>query len=149
MTESDLIVEVQGEIRSLSSNFVANDYAVAVDSAGRDTGFSLPTSDEFQIKWLKERTKRHLLFSLLVDNAESFQFKQISLQHVFKNFKDLIELMDKEFETALLENLTEFAGVDPWQMFGHKIDAGFAYEKGTGEDITYNSDQLVIVSPGD
>lgn len=149
MTENELISVAQREIKGLSTNFDVADYQKAVDSAERDTGFSLPATDPFRIKWLLERTKRHLLFMLLLENTESFKFKQINLQQVFTNMLALIKEMDLAFAAAMLENPAEFAGVESFEMFGHKIDAGFAYEEETGRDLTYLRDQLVIITPGD
>jgi hypothetical protein len=146
MTESEAIVIVTREIKALSSNFVSDDYADAVDAAERETGFAFPATSSFQIQWLLKRTKRALFFSLLSENAESFKFKQISLQDKFKNLQNLVELMDKEFAQAQLDYIYEFAKVDAVQAFSHKIDAGFAYDD-LGRDITYAENQLVGINP--
>ena len=146
MTEVDLIARVTRELRSLADNFDSNDFADSVDSAESDTGFSLPASDTFQIKWLINRTKRHLLFSLVVDSATKFKFKQINLQQKFEQLKKLVDSMDREFEKALEEDYIIFSGINASQMFGHKIDAGFAQDE-FGRDRTYDEDQLVIISP--
>lgn len=148
MTESELIVVVTREIKSLSENLVADDYADAVDSAERDTGFTLPATDSFQIKWLKERTKRHLFYALLSDNVESFKVKQISLHQKWEHLKEMVDKMDEDFAKALEENITEFAGVDDYSLFGTKIDAGFSYDD-IGIDTTYYTDNLVIASPNE
>lgn len=148
MTQDELIIQVTREIKGLSSNFSSDDYTDAVGTACRETGFSLPSTSDFQIKWLIDRTKRALYFSLLSENAESFKFKQLSLNHKFDNFLRLIEMMDKLFAAAIAENPTEFAGVESYQLFGTRIGAGFAYDE-TGNDLTYESDQLVPVQPGD
>jgi hypothetical protein len=148
MTESELIVIVGRELKGLSVNFSADNFADAVDSAERDTGFLFPTTVDFQIKWLKERTKRHLFFFLLSESTTSFKFKQINLQQKFEQLYKLIEKMDVDFEKALEDNVLEFAQADATQLFGHKVDAGFAYDA-QGNNITYDVDQLVIVSPND
>jgi len=146
MTEADGITLIEREIKGLSSEFVTADYTDSVDSAERDTGFSFPTTDTFQIKWLLDRTKRALFFSLLSENITSFKFKQIDIQGIFKNLREVIKDMDEAFETAQLENAEKFAQVDPLHFFGHKIDAGFAYDS-MGRDITYQRKQLVKISP--
>ncbi len=146
MTESEAIIKITREIKALSSNFVSDDYADAVDDAERETGFVFPATSSFQIQWLLKRTKRALFFSLLTENAESFKFKQISLQDKFKNLQSLVESMDKEFAQAQLENIYEFAKVDAVQAFSHKIDAGFASDE-FGRDISFDEDQLVGINP--
>lgn len=148
MVEADLITLVGQELKGLSTNFVAQDYSNAVDDAERETGFTLPTTDAFHIQWLKNRTKRHLLFYFLTQSVSKFKFKQINLHQIFEHAKAMLEMMDKEYEKALEEFMYEFAGASPIHMFSHKIDAGFAYDA-TGNDITYDSDQEVIVTPGD
>ena len=148
MTEAELIILVTSEIKGLSSNLVADDYSNAISDAQKDTGFALPVTDDFRIKWLKERTKRHLFFYLWTESATSFKFKQINLQQKFDHFDRIIEKMDKDFETAQKENTYEFAQVEPTQLFGHKVDAGFAYNS-RGKDITYDENQLVMITPSD
>ncbi len=146
MTESDAITLITREIRALSSNFVAADYADAVDAAERETGFVFPNTSDFQTKWLLSRTKRALFFSLLSENVTSFKFKQINLQDKFKNLKQIVSDMDKDFETAQTEYMSEFANVEELQMFGHKADAGFSYDD-FGRETTFDTDQVVSIHP--
>ena len=154
MTEGEAITVVTREIKALSDNFTAPDYADAVDSSERETGFSFPATDNFQIEWLIKRTKRALFFSLLSENTESFKFKQINLQDKFKNLKDIVTMMDNEFKEVLdnysylFPNATinYLGGISPSQLFGHKIDAGFAYDN-SGRDITFDTDQFVEFTP--
>jgi len=149
VTESELTFLVQRAIKALSTNFNSGDYADAVAEAKRETGFSLPTSNTFQILWLIQRTKRALLFVLLTENTESFKVKQISLHQKFENLSKLVEYMDKAFAQIQKEEPHEFAQVSATQLFGHKVDAGFSYEEETGRDTTYFDDQLVTISPID
>lgn len=148
MTESELIVIIKREIKGLTASLVDDDYSDAVDNAERDTGFVLPVTSDFQIKWLKERIKRYLFFALWTESATSFKFKQINLQQKFEHFGVLIDKMDKDFETAQKENAYEFAQVEATQFFGHKIDAGFSYDD-EGRETTFDPDQLVVISPSD
>ena len=75
MIETEAIAVITREIKALSSNFDSDDYADAVDASERETGFSFPTTDAFQIQWLIKRVKRALFFSLLSENVTSFKFK--------------------------------------------------------------------------
>jgi hypothetical protein len=43
----------------------------------------------------------------------------------------------------------QFAGVSPKQAFGHLIASGFAYDKVTGKDITYETGNRVKINPSD
>jgi hypothetical protein len=148
MTESEIIIVIKREIKGLQDSLVDNDYSDAVDNSERDTGFALPVTSDFQVKWLKERIKRHLFFALWTESATSFKFKQINLQQKFEHFGALIDKMDKDFEKAQTENAYEFAQVEATQFFGHKIDVGFSYDT-EGRETTFDSDQLVVISPRD
>ena len=149
MNETELIEKLEQEVKGLTSYLEEDDYTNAVDDAERETGFSLPTTDTFQIRWLKERTKRHLFFYLMSESAHKFKVDQINLQHRFEHYNKIIEKMDKAFEEALESNPEKFAGADPWDLFGSKVDAGFAYDSQTGIDLTYIDKNLVNVSPSD
>jgi len=148
MTESELIAVLEREVSDLSIQFESYNYTDAINRAKEDTGFSLPTTDVFQIKWLNNRSKRHLIFLLLTKNADKFRVKQIHLQNRFEHYLSMIKLMDEEFDKAQVDYIYEFAQVSSSQAFGHKVDAGFAYDV-FARDITYDEDQKVIVSPGD
>ena len=147
MTEYELIAEVTNEIKGLTTHFDATDYAQAVDDAERDTGFTLPATIAGQIKWLKRRTKRHLFYMLWSESAHKFKFEQINLQHRFEHYKALIAKEDLDFEKALEDEILS-ADVSATQLFGHKIDAGFAQDD-YGRDTTYDDDNVVAINPTD
>jgi len=147
MERANLTSVIRREIGSLASQFESGDFDDALSQAERDTGFSADSNaNNFQLTWLKNRAKRHLYFVLVTESAHKFKFKQVNLQHRFANYMKLIELMDKEYETALVENTHEFAQVSPTQMFGHKGDAGFSYDH-VGRETTHDDDQKVVVEP--
>jgi len=148
MTAEELKEVLQLELKSLKDKVDSNDYDQAVNNAQRDTGWVCPVTADFQIQWLKERAKRWLFFFLWTESAHKFKFEQINLQNRFEHYKILIEYMDKQFESAKEENIAEFAGAQPYEMFGTKIEAGFQYD-GLGQDTTYNDSNLVIIEPGD
>ena len=147
MTKAELTTLVTQEVKGLSSQLNSNDYANSINEAERDTGFSMPVTSAFQIKWMKLRTKRHLFFSLQSESAHKFQYKQMKLDHRFRHYTKLIEDMDKTFKEAQEEYAFEFAGVSASEAFGHKLDAGFAYDPQTGRDMTYDDDNQVIITP--
>jgi hypothetical protein len=146
-TEAEIIVIVKRELMNLSTAFSDSNYADAVDDAERDCGWVLPQTEDFKVKWLKERIKRHLFFYYISGKlAKGFQYEQLHLEQRFGNFWKLIAQMDKDFESAQAEYATEFAGVSSFKMFGTKIDAGFAYDK-AGQDVTYLDDNEIIFAP--
>lgn len=146
MTEEELITRVTQELKGLSTNFVAQDYTNAVSSAGYETGFVLPNTTTNQITWLINRTKRHLIYALWVQNATKFKVKQLNLDQKFTHLGKLIEQMDAEY--ALAKEAVDFGSTAAvWQLFGHKIDAGFMYDTVTGEDLTYTDLNEVSISP--
>lgn len=147
MTADELKELLSLEIKGLSTKVDSNDYDNAVNNAQRDTGWTCPVTSAFQIQWLKERSKRWLFFFLWTESAHKFKFEQINLQHRFDHYKQLIEFMDAEFETAKNENISEFAGVSAYETFGTKIEAGFQYDE-VGNETTYEEENLVIIEPG-
>ena len=147
MTEDELIAVVTREIKGLSSYLDDDDYTDAVDEAERETGFLCPVTSAFQIRWVKQRTKRAIYWALASGATKKVKFMDVSRDQEFGHLLKLIEIMDKEFEKAKDENVTEFAGVSALHQFGTKIDAGFQYKPGTGRDTTYGDDNTVIIHP--
>jgi hypothetical protein len=149
MTKSELTSVIRREIGTLKSQFESADFDDALTQAERDTGFSSTSnSNAFQLTWLKHRAKRHLYFVLTTESAHKFKFKQVNLQHRFANYIKLVELMDKEYESVLVESAHEFAQVSATQLFGHKADAGFSYDH-MGRETTHDDSQEVVVEPID
>ena len=149
MTSDELTTLVQEELGGLTDYITGgNDYTNAISKAERETGFAMPVSSDFQVLWMTERTKRHLLNGLRLPAAYGFQYKQIHLEHRFQNLDKIVKQMDNDFREALDENVSEFAGAEAYEMFGHKVDAGFATNV-HGSDYTYESDQKVVVTPGE
>lgn len=136
-------------MKGLSSSLVDADYSNAIDQAERDTGWSMPQTAAFNLKWMIERSKRHLFFFLLSEAASKFRFKEIHLQQRFEHYRELIDKMDKDFEKAQDEYAFEFAGVSAYQQFGHKVDSGFSYEPQTGRDYTFDDENIVLIHPNE
>lgn len=149
MTRNELIDLVQSEIKGLASVLVTDDYGNAVDAAERDTSWDMPQTDDFRIKWLIDRTKRHLFFFLLSEAQPKFRFKAIYLQQKFEHYRIIVADMDKKFAAAQEEFALEFAGVSSNQVAGTKIDAGFSSEPLTGRDTTYNENNRVLIHPNE
>lgn len=147
MTAAELKALLAEEIKGLSSKFSSDDYTNAVDAAERDTGWSMPVSTDFRIKWMILRAKRHLYSYRRDESADKFKYKQLNLNQRFDNFYKLVENMDKAFEKAQDEYAHEFAGVDSLHLFGTKIDAGFQYVPQTRKDHTYDKNNVVIINP--
>lgn len=146
MSKQNLIFRLQEEVKNLTNYLATEDYENASDDAINEFESSFPVSGQLIEYWVKKRAKRHLFFYLLTESAHKFKFEQINLQHRFDHYKVLIEYEDEQFLAFMEERPDLFAGVDSFQMFGTKIDAGFAYT-GSGVDITYNNDQLVEFDP--
>lgn len=142
ITRSELITLVSEEVMDLDDLFESGDYSNAVDAALRDTGWTLPTSDDFQKKWIIDRTKRHLIYFLLFDSSKKFKVKQYSLDQKFDHYYKLLRFMDNAFIDAQEQNPYDFAGVDAYKMFGTKIDAGFSYD-GLGRERTFDDENTV------
>lgn len=149
MDEAALIAIVQREIGTLTSSFVADNYADSVDNAERDCGWVLPQTTAFKLKWLKARTKRHLFEVLCVQSAPKYRYKQSYRQQEFDHWTKLIMQMDEAFMAVQEEYPHEFADVPTYEMFGHRISSGFVTEPQTGRDLTYDSDNVVMIHPND
>lgn len=145
MTETELAVLIQDDVKSLDNYLDQEDYSRAVTHAVRETGYALPATNATKIHWLQERAKRHLFFMLLSESAHKFKVKQYSLHDRFEHYRDLIKYMDGEYKLYL-----EDMPIDPDQpvhIGGMKIDAGFRYDETTGEDITYLDTNVVQFTP--
>ena len=146
MTSSEIVETLKIEIKGLSDAFVPDDYLKAIEAADRDTGWSAPYAGSFKEKWTLLRAKRHLFFAMLSESAHKFKYKQINLQHRFDHYRELVKDLEEAWVLAQEEHPAEFAGVEAYEMFGQKVDAGFATEPHTGQDLTYDEDQLVIIN---
>ena len=145
MTETELALLIQDDVKGLDNYLDQDDYTRAVDHASRETGYALPATNSTKIHWLQERAKRHLFFMLLSESAHKFKVKQYSLHHRFEHYRDLIKYMDEEWKVFL-----ESEPVDPEQpvhIGGMKIDAGFQYDENTGVDTTYLETNVVRFTP--
>lgn len=148
MNQTELEVWLKVKIKSLSSYLEPEDYESAVDSAEEELGWSLPQTNTERLYWLRERSLRHLFFSLMSESAHKFKFEQVNLNQRFEHYRKLISDMDRAFKEAKEENPTLFAGVSSYKLFGTKIDAGFATDD-LGRDRTYDEDQIVLHHPVD
>lgn len=149
MTRAEMIVIITREVKGLSTYLATADYEDACDDAARETGWAFPVSTDFKIFWQKQRSVRHIFFHLFTESTYKFKYKQIHLNQRFEHLKDALEMMDLAYEKILEERPDEFANASAFELFGHKVDAGFAYEPQTGRDFTYDEDQLVIVAPNE
>jgi hypothetical protein len=146
-TQAAMELLVQEEVKGLSNYLDKPDYTNACNDAAMETGFSFPTSTNFQTYWIKMRAKRHLFFYLLTESAHKFKYEQINLQHRFEHYKVLIESMDKLYDKALEDSYLDFSGASTVNVFGTKIDAGFQYDPLTGRDTTYRDSNVTILTP--
>jgi hypothetical protein len=149
MTSDEMIVQLQAEVKGLTSSLATADYTNAIAAAERDTGWDLPQTTNLKISWLLSRAKRHLFSYLMAESAAKFKFGDINLQQRFEHYRLLIKDMDMEFKAAQEEYAFEFAGVSASQIAGTKIDAGFQYEPQTGRETTYDSINTVIITPNE
>jgi hypothetical protein len=119
----------------------AQDAAIA--QAFEELGWVYPILVSRKAYWLIERCRRHALYSILVLQAERFQYKQIKLQHKFDNYFKLISAADVAFAKAMEEEaaLMDVGGMDDEMsaLFAKGFfmnPAGFIYDQ-LGRDLTY------------
>lgn len=147
MNQSEMEAWIVVKVKSLSSYLEAADYTEAVDSAEEELGWTLPETGT-KLYWLKKRALRHLFFALMSESAHKFKFEQVNLNQRFDHYRSLIGDLDREFKEAREEDPTLFAGVSAYNLFGTKVDAGFATD-GLGRDKTYRTEQIVLHHPNE
>ena len=147
MTRAEMESLIEEEVKGLTNYLDAPDYRNACNDAIRETGFSFDLSSDFQIQWVKERSKRHLFFYLLTESAHKFKYEQINLQHRFEHYRKIVRDMDWRYDKAKEEFYLEFSGASSVNVFGTKIDAGFQYDSLTGRDTTYDDANVTILTP--
>jgi len=149
MTKAEMTTLLEQEVKGLTSYLVSDDFSNALDDASRETGWGFPISGDKKIHWQKQRAKRHLHFYLVSETAHKFKYKQISMNQRFEHHWKIISGMDKLWTDAQDDLLIELSGAESYELFGTKVDAGFAYEEQTGQDITMDQDQEVLHHPNE
>ena len=147
MTEEELIDKLTEEVKNLDTYLERDDYENALSDAQAETGWTLPIDDTLKLLWIKKRAKRHIFFYLYTESAHKFKYKQINLQQRWEHYKETIAMMDEEFVAFQEDRPDLFGDVEAFHAFGTKVDAGFAYEGQTGEDITYSEVTEVDFNP--
>lgn len=143
----DVVVLLTNHMSTTASALTYEGQVAAVDTAMSELNWSFPISDSTKILWIVKRSLRHACFILWVASAQKFKYKQVNLQQRFDHYKELIENMDKEYDSALLSNSAAFLNVETYRMFGTSIGAGFVYD-GIGRDLTY-SDLVNYINTGE
>ena len=114
----------------------------AAEQALSELGWGLPTTSAKQGYWTIERTRRHMLYIMLVEQAMRFQYKQIRLQHRFDNHFKMISKMDEAFAKAVESDVgglfpADFGDMSTFAEYGFFYNpAGFVYDQ-LGRDLTY------------
>ena len=147
MDSTEMTTALMAELKGLSSNFVADDYANAISEAERET-WSLPVTSSFRILWFKHRAKRHLFFFLWTEYIDKIRHKETHFQQRFEHLQKMIEKMDEDFLQSQKDNPSEFADVDAHEMFGTYIRSGFRYDN-VGRDVTYEDLNEAILNPNE
>ena len=132
MTKIELRERLVRTMRAQDSDLEGLDYEDAIADAESELGWSLPQTAAFRVYWLRERATRHLLHFLCIGSARKFRAEGYHLHQRYKHYTSLVESMDKLLDKAIADNPHEFAGVDTNKL---------------GEDTTYQSDNVVIITP--
>jgi hypothetical protein len=139
MDSATVVAKVKIRMGSLYSKVSDEGFNQALEEATAELGWTLPISDSstFKCQWFIKRATRWALNILKIESAHKFRHKNESLQHRFAHYTELLKEMDEEFERAMMDNPSEFAGVDAYNMFGLRIAPGFKYDA-YGTDITFD-----------
>jgi hypothetical protein len=147
MTQHELEMLVQNDVKGLDTYLDQDDYTRAVEAAVRETGYAATSTNATKIHWLVERSKYAIYGMLLSESAHKFKVKQYSLHHRFEHYLALRKYMDEQYQQYLLDMPID--PDSPVHIGGMKIDAGFQYEEDTGRDTTYSDENVVQFTPGE
>lgn len=134
----DDLLDICANLMGESATLVSTDgQEQAANQALRELGWVIPQSDETKNYWIIERTKRHIMYVLLLEQAHKFRFKQIHLQQRFEHYIKMIDSMDETFKEfmELNPNLFPLSNMEG-SVLGDFLDAGFVYDQ-LGRDLTY------------
>lgn len=136
VTNSDHAIEQVEYLMATSASLVSDDGKdQSVVQSMMELGWSFPITNDFKSYWVVERTKRHFLFILMLEQAHKFRYKQIHLQQRFDHYAKMIEKIDADFQMAIDDNPQMFpASTVGWA--GTFLPAGFVYDQ-IGRDVTY------------
>lgn len=134
-TEQEVIEFVKDTMGASFEKVGDAGFSRAVTQASQELHWTLPISDPKKEYWFTERTKRYVIYILLIESAHKFQYKKISLQHRFQHYYQLLQLMDAQFAKALEEEPLLF-DVGTYGNLGSYITVGFTYDFVTGEDVS-------------
>ena len=147
MTRTELITRVKRDLTGQSDDFTSPyDYEDGVDDMQRETGWVLPQTSNFRVKWSIERTIRHMLWRLVYSSARKFKAEGFHLDQRYRHYRDLIKEMDIEWKLDSEANVHELVGANNYDMFGTSVSAGFN-ENIIGEDATYSDENVIESNP--
>lgn len=127
----ELIREQANNIKGLSSSFLSSDSDAAYDEAVRECGFELPgtTDADKQLKyhWLILRMRRWYMWQLWQQYILRFKAGDMEAQQIVKNLQNIVDKMDKAFETGKTAEDAAHLFIDSDVVFGTSmvIGAGF------------------------
>jgi len=137
-TDDELIERTRALMLTAADKATDDTWDQALRQTYNELPWGVPQTDEVKCYWLIERLRRHVVYALSVEAASKFQYKQIHLEHRFKQYFALIENMDKEFKEFVENNPALFpvntaAFIDAFKYISY-IGNGFVYD-GVGEAI--------------
>lgn len=133
-------------LSDLTNNLGSEALFFAAEQAVNELNITFPISSGTIQMWATLRGKRHALDLLRTAAAYKFQYKQIHLEHRFKQLSAQIEQMDKEFEEAK-KTEPELFGLSVTDGFGVYLGNGFVYDQ-YGNDITRVLKELGLDNKG-
>ena len=104
---SDIDALVEGFVSKFgknSSNLSEDLQVAACNTAISELGWAFPLAHHLKEFWAVNRAVRHGLAILQIESAHKFRYKEIFLQNRFSHYTQLIDKMDRDFETAKEEN---------------------------------------------
>ena len=136
LTTDDLVSYVKNLMGASYNVVSSNGFEQAIQQALNELKWILPCTDAQKGYWIIERSRRHVIYVLLVESAHKFRFKEIHLHNRFAHYFQLIKMMDDQFAKAIETNPMLF-DCDTYEHFGSYLTTGFVYDF-YGQDHTYD-----------
>ena len=130
----ELIQKTNTAMGSSSALLSPEELEFAALQAVGELNWKYPIEEPRAQYWAIQRSKRHAIDILRVQSARKFQFKNLSLQHTFRQYHDLIKEMDDEFHKAL-DSEPLLMNISPEAMFGLSIENNIVYDQ-YGRDVS-------------
>lgn len=151
--KTELVSIVNIELSSLFDELDVNEISRGIDKAINELGYTFPITG-IKENWAVDRSKRHIIEVLLLNESPSFRFKKLNLEEPWEHYQSLIKYWDEQYAQALEDypelfpNALSPNGVPLSALFGLVTSNNHRYDV-TGKDVSYLYDNVDFVPSDD